>query len=111
MKKVGETDWKNARGVYLSDGVVTGAPQLLQDEGSGGKRGRNFVAVHHSASGRRTPLPSAQAIEAAAAGHWMGEAAGGTGFYEVKFHDPTVGRGHPTATAERCLGADHRDAR
>ena len=22
MKKVGETDWENARGVYLSDGVV-----------------------------------------------------------------------------------------
>jgi predicted enzyme related to lactoylglutathione lyase len=29
-----------------------------------------------------------KAIEAAGGTHWMGEALGGTGFYEVKFHDP-----------------------
>ena len=45
LKKVGETDWENARGVYLSDGAAGGT-------------------------------------------HWMGEAVDGTGFYEVKFHDP-----------------------
>jgi methylmalonyl-CoA/ethylmalonyl-CoA epimerase len=29
-----------------------------------------------------------KAIEAAGGTHWMGEAVDGTGFYEVKFHDP-----------------------
>lgn len=31
---------------------------------------------------------STKAVVAAGAKHWMGEPSDGTGFYEVKFHDP-----------------------
>src|SRR5712691_3400129 len=58
LKQVGETDWENARGVYLSDGVI------------------NLALLHYKTEG------------AAGGKHWMGEALDGTGFYEVKFHDP-----------------------
>jgi len=58
MQKVGETDWANARGVYLSDGTI------------------NVALLHYKTE------------EAAGAKHWMGEPADGTGFYEVKYHDP-----------------------
>ena len=47
MKKVGETDWKNARGVYLSDGVVNLALLNYKTKAAAGKRGRGFVGVHH----------------------------------------------------------------
>lgn len=62
MERVGETDWANARGVYLTDGTIN----LALDD-----------------------VPATRAaIEAAGGKHWMGEPTGGTGFYEVKFHDP-----------------------
>jgi catechol 2,3-dioxygenase-like lactoylglutathione lyase family enzyme len=58
MERVGETDWANARGVYLTDGTI------------------NLALLHYKTE------------EAAGGKHWMGEPTGGTGFYEVKFHDP-----------------------
>ena len=47
MEKVGETDWENARGVYLSDGTINLALLHYKTEEAAGKRGRDFVGVHH----------------------------------------------------------------
>jgi catechol 2,3-dioxygenase-like lactoylglutathione lyase family enzyme len=47
LKKVGETDWTNASGVYLSDGVVNLALLKYKTEKAAGSRGRDFVGVHH----------------------------------------------------------------
>jgi len=88
MKKVGETDWKNARGVYLSDGVINLALLNYKTEEAAGARGRGFVGVHHFGFLVDDVAASRKAIEAAGGKHWMGEEAEGTGFYEVKFHDP-----------------------
>jgi catechol 2,3-dioxygenase-like lactoylglutathione lyase family enzyme len=88
MKKVGETDWKNARGVYLSDGVVNLALLNYKTKEAAGRRGRKFVGVHHFGFWVADVKASRKAIEAAGGKHWMGEEAEGTGFYEVKFHDP-----------------------
>ena len=47
LKKVGETDWANARGVYLSDGTINIALLHYKTEEAAGHRGRDFVGVHH----------------------------------------------------------------
>jgi len=47
LKKVGETDWANARGVYLSDGEINIALLQYKTEEAAGHRGRDFVGVHH----------------------------------------------------------------
>ena len=48
MQKVGETDWENARGVYLSDGVINLALLDYKTvEAAGEDRGVGFVGVHH----------------------------------------------------------------
>ena len=88
MKRVGETDWENARGVYLSDGTINVALLHYKTEEAAGARGREFVGVHHFGF-LVDDVPAAQAaIEAAGGKHWMGEAKKDGGFYEVKFHDP-----------------------
>jgi catechol 2,3-dioxygenase-like lactoylglutathione lyase family enzyme len=88
MRKVGETDWANARGVYLTDGVVNLALLQYKTEEAAGARGRDFVGVHHFGFWVDDVPSSRQAIEAAGGRHWMGEPVDGTGFYEVKYHDP-----------------------
>jgi catechol 2,3-dioxygenase-like lactoylglutathione lyase family enzyme len=48
FKKVGETDSSLARGVYLSDGVMSIA--LLNyktDQAAGEERGKDYVGLHH----------------------------------------------------------------
>ena len=48
MHKVGETDWENARGVYLSDGVINLALLDYKTvEAAGAERGVDFVGIHH----------------------------------------------------------------
>ena len=47
MRKVGETDWANARGVYLTDGTINVALLHYKTEEAAGARGRDFVGVHH----------------------------------------------------------------
>src|SRR6266403_1274471 len=70
LKNVGETDWENARGVYLSDGVINLALLHYKTEEAAGELGRGFVGLHHF-------------------GFLVDDvAADGTGFYEVKFRDP-----------------------
>ena len=88
LKKVGETDWENARGVYLSDGVINLALLHYKTEAAAGARGRDFVGVHHFGFLVDDVAATRKAIEAAGGTYWMGEALGGSGFYEVKFHDP-----------------------
>jgi len=44
--------------------------------------------VHHFGFLVDDVAATRKAIEAAGGTHWMGEPLGGTGFYEVKFHDP-----------------------
>jgi catechol 2,3-dioxygenase-like lactoylglutathione lyase family enzyme len=87
MEKVGETDWENARGVYLSDGVINIALLHYKTEAAAGRLGRDFVGVHHFGFVVEDLESARRAVEAAGAKHWMGEAKDG-GFYEVKFHDP-----------------------
>ena len=47
LKRVGETDWAGASGVYLSDGVINIALLRYKSEEMAGHRGRGFVGVHH----------------------------------------------------------------
>ena len=90
MQKVGETDWANAKGVYLSDGTVNLALLYYKTEEAAGDRGRDFVGVHHIGFWVDDVEAARKAAEAAGAKHWMGEPVGGTGFYEVKFLDPSA---------------------
>jgi catechol 2,3-dioxygenase-like lactoylglutathione lyase family enzyme len=88
MRKVGETDWENARGVYLSDGVINLALLDYKTEEAAGERGCDFVGIHHIGFWVDDVAKTRSAMEAAGAEHWMGEPAQGEGFYEVKYHDP-----------------------
>jgi catechol 2,3-dioxygenase-like lactoylglutathione lyase family enzyme len=87
LKRVGETDWENAKGVYLSDGEINIALLHYKTEAAAGKRGREFVGLHHFGFEVEDVAASRRAIEAAGGRHWMGEAKDG-GYYEVKFFDP-----------------------
>ena len=89
MRKVGETDWENARGVYLSDGVINLALLDYKTvEAAGEDRGVDFVGVHHIGFWVDDVAATRAAMEAAGGHHWMGEPAAGGGFYEVKYRDP-----------------------
>ena len=88
MQSVGETDWENARGVYLSDGTINLALLHYKTEQAAGARGCDFVGVHHFGFVVDDVAATRAAIEAAGGTHWMGEAKKDGGFYEVKFHDP-----------------------
>jgi catechol 2,3-dioxygenase-like lactoylglutathione lyase family enzyme len=65
MKKVGETDWGNARGVYLSEGVVNLALLNYKSDEVAGARGRQFVGIHHFGFWVDDVAASRKAIEAA----------------------------------------------
>ena len=88
MQRVGETDWANARGVYLSDGTINLALLHYKTEEAAGARGRDFVGVHHIGFVVEDIDTATKDVVAAGAKHWMGEAKKDGGFYEVKFHDP-----------------------
>ncbi len=88
MRKVGETDWANARGVYLTDGTINVALLHYKTEEAAGARGRDFVGVHHFGFLVEDVEATRTKIEAAGGKHWMGEEKKAGGFYEVKFHDP-----------------------
>ena len=89
MKKVGETDWVNASGVYLSDGTINLALLNYKTEAAAGEWcGRDFVGVHHLGFWVDDVAATRKAMEAAGACYWMGEPAEGGGFYEIKYRDP-----------------------
>ena len=88
LKRVGQTDWAGASGVYLSDGVMNIALLRYKSEEMAGHRGRGFVGVHHFGFVVDDVDAARSRVEAAGAKHWMGEPRDGGGFYEVKYHDP-----------------------
>src|SRR3712207_4874844 len=88
MEKVGETDWENAKGVYLSEGVINLALLHYKTEAAAGERGRDFVGVHHVGFWVDDVAATGRAIESAGGRHWMGEPTKDGGFYEVKYIDP-----------------------
>jgi catechol 2,3-dioxygenase-like lactoylglutathione lyase family enzyme len=88
LKRVGETDWSGAKGVYLSDGVVNIALLRYKTDEMAGRRGRGFVGVHHFGFIVEDLAEARRKVEQAGAKHWMGEPVDGGGFYEVKYHDP-----------------------
>jgi catechol 2,3-dioxygenase-like lactoylglutathione lyase family enzyme len=88
LQRVGQTDWAGAQGVYLSDGVVNIALLRYKSDEYAGKRGTGFVGLHHIGFLVDDVHESMKAVETAGAKHWMGEPVDGTGFYEVKYHDP-----------------------
>ena len=89
MKKVGETDWVNAHGVYLSDGTINLALLNYKTEKAAGAwRGRDFVGIHHFGFWVDDVAATRKAMEAAGGRYWMGEAARDGGFYEIKYRDP-----------------------
>ncbi len=88
MERVGQTDWANANGVYLSDGVVNLALLHYKNEASAGSRGADFVGLHHLGFWVDDVQQSRKAIEAAGGTYWMGDVSTTGGFYEVKYHDP-----------------------
>ena len=80
LKRVGETDWAGASGVYLSDGVVNIALLRYKTEEMAGHRGRGFVGVHHFGFVVEDVAAAREQVEAAGAKHWMGEPREGGGF-------------------------------
>ena len=88
MKKVGETDWINARGVYLSDGTINLALLNYKTEEAAGERGCGFFGLHHIGFWVDDVKTAREAVEAAGGQYWMGEPVEGGGFYEIKYHDP-----------------------
>ena len=89
MEQVGETDWENARGVYLSDGVMNLALLDYKTvEAAGEDRGCGFVGLHHIGFWVDDVAATRRSIEAAGGKYWMGEPVTGGGFYEVKYRDP-----------------------
>jgi catechol 2,3-dioxygenase-like lactoylglutathione lyase family enzyme len=89
MHKVGETDWENARGVYLSDGVINLALLNYKTvEAAGADRGVDYVGIHHIGFWVDDVKQTRGAIEAQGGKYWMGETVEGGGFYEVKYRDP-----------------------
>jgi len=89
MAKVGETDWENARGVYLSDGVINLALLDYKTvEAAGEDRGCGFVGLHHIGFWVDDVAATRRSIDAAGGKYGMGEPVTGGGFYEVKYRDP-----------------------
>lgn len=96
MERVGETDSALARGVYVSDGVITVA--LLKyktDEWAGyvegeDERGKDYVGLHHFGFWVDDLDAAEGKIEAAGGRYFMGRPEGPepTTFYEMKFRDP-----------------------
>ena len=89
MQKVGETDWENARGVYLSDGVMNLALLNYKTvEAAGEDRGTGYVGIHHMGFWVDDVKATRKAIEVEGGRYWMVEEVEGGGFYEVKYRDP-----------------------
>lgn len=88
LARVGDTNWENAKGVYLSDGVMSLALLHYKTDDAAGARGTGFVGLHHFGFWVDDVPETAKAIEAAGGSYWMGEVSKTGGFYEVKYHDP-----------------------
>ncbi len=96
MKRVGETDSELARGVYVSDGVITVALLAYKtDEWAGyvegeDERGKEFEGIHHMGFWVDDLPETEEKIEQAGGKYFQGRPSGPepTTFYEMKFRDP-----------------------
>lgn len=88
MVRVGETDWANAKGVYLSDGVVNLALLHYKNDDSAGPKGMHYEGIHHFGFWVDDVAESRKNIENAGGHYWMGDVKQDGGFYEVKYIDP-----------------------
>ena len=89
LERVGDTDWTNAKGVYLSDGVMSLALLHYKTAEAAGACATSFVGLHHFGFWVDDVPESKRAIEAAGGSYWMGDVSKTGGFYEVKYHDPS----------------------
>jgi catechol 2,3-dioxygenase-like lactoylglutathione lyase family enzyme len=90
LEKVGETNWENASGVYLSDGVINLALlHYKNDKAAGVGRDMNFSGLHHIGFWVDDVAGSRRNAESAGATYMSGEApTDSTAFYEIKYLDP-----------------------
>ncbi|MES2256953.1 MAG: VOC family protein [Pseudomonadota bacterium] len=90
FEKVGETDSSLARGVYLSDGVMSLALlNYKSDQAAGEERGKDYVGLHHIGMWVDDIGQARADAEAAGGRYYMGEVpVKGNIFYEVKYRDP-----------------------
>lgn len=88
MKRVGGTDWENAKGVYLSDGTMNLALLKYKNDASAGERGATFVGLHHLGFWVDDVGQTRKSLEKNGATYWMGDVRHDGGFYEVKYFDP-----------------------
>ncbi len=87
MKRVGERDSSLAKGVFVSDGVITMALLKFKSDAQGPK---DFVGLHHIGFWVDDLSKAEQQVEKAGAKYLMGrpEDDKTTVFYEEKFRDP-----------------------
>jgi len=96
MERVGTTDSPLAKGVYVSDGVITVALLKYKDDESAGyvagedERGKDFVGLHHIGFKVDELREAETRIENAGGKYFMGRPKedAPTTFYEEKFRDP-----------------------
>ena len=88
MKRVGKTDSPAAKGVYVSDGVITVALLNFKNDDQGP---RDFVGLHHIGFWVDEIREAEAKVETAGGKYLMGrpeEGDTGTTFYEEKYRDP-----------------------
>ncbi|MCH8916724.1 MAG: VOC family protein [Alphaproteobacteria bacterium] len=87
MKRVGERDSTLAKGVFVSDGVITVAFLNFKTDAQGPKE---FVGLHHIGFWVDDIREAEEKVEKAGAQYLMGrpEQDQGSVFYEEKFRDP-----------------------
>ncbi len=87
MKRVGERDSTLAKGVFVSDGVITVAFLNFKTDAQGPKE---FVGLHHIGFWVDDIREAEEKVEKAGAQYLMGrpEQDKGSVFYEEKFRDP-----------------------
>ncbi len=96
MKRVGTTDSPLAKGVYVSDGVITVALLKYKSDHWAGyvegedERGKDFVGLHHFGFWVDDVEETEKKIEAAGGKYLMGrpDADAPNTFYEIKYRDP-----------------------
>ena len=96
MERVGETDSELAKGVYVSDGVITVALLDYKTDHWAGyvegedERGKDFVGLHHIGFWVDDLDETEAKIEGAGGKYLMGrpEKDEPNTFYEMKFRDP-----------------------
>lgn len=96
MQRVGTTDSPLARGVYVSDGVVTMALLKYKTDVWSGyvagedERGKDYVGIHHLGFWVDDLTEAEAKIDKAGGKYFMGrpETDAPTTFYEMKFRDP-----------------------